>query len=92
MPHNLDYEVCCFVTLRVRMSKEVVEQVFGWLTLFGDATIKRRWSVENQTMAFTMHVSPSNDTIMDRVATRDMTINDETKGLVCIFLPQTTLQ
>jgi hypothetical protein len=47
------------------MSKEVVEQVFGWLTLFGDATIKRRWSVENQTMAFTMHVSPSNDTFMD---------------------------
>lgn len=75
------------------MSKEVVEEVSGWLTLFSDGTVDRKWSGNDAAvLALTMQVPPSNDTFVDGVATKDVVVNEETGVWVRIYLPQTALQ
>lgn len=75
------------------MGKEVVEDVSGWLRVFSDGTVERKWNGENeQVLALTMPVPPSNDTFVEGVATKDVIVNEETGVWVRIYLPQTALQ
>lgn len=75
------------------MGKEVVEDVSGWLTVFSDGTVERKWSGEDkQVLALTMPVPPSNDTFVEGVATKDVIVNEETGVWVRIYLPQRAVQ
>lgn len=73
------------------VSKNIVDEVSGWLRVFDDDTVDRTWTGPPEVKFMTEPVPP-HENFIDGVATRDVVIDTEHNSRVRVYLPETDNQ
>lgn len=70
------------------VEKKVVDEVSGWLRVFDDGSVDRTWSGPPQVKFMADSVPPHHE-FVDKVAVRDVVVDDNSGLQVRIYLPET---